>query len=84
MRAARIEPGDVVKIDKRGHMFFAEVIEVDERAAEPIIFVPVCRGVTYRTARPRQVVAHYRKIGRPRRLLRRSDPVERRDQLLLS
>jgi hypothetical protein len=77
MRVAEIQPGDVVKVDKKGRVFYALVVEVlSQRNREPIKFEPLCPNNSYRTARPRDVVGHWRKAGR----FRREAQTERRDQ----
>lgn len=62
MRLAEIQPGDVVEVDKKGRKIFGLVLEVDR--AGTLTFEPLCRGVSWRTARSREVVRHWRKAKR--------------------
>lgn len=61
MNLQSVKAGDLVRVDKRGQRFLAEVTEV--RKGE-VSVSPELRTVTYRTAKAREVVDHYRKAGR--------------------
>jgi len=52
-----IKPGDIVKCDLRGQMFYAVVVTKGEQ----LEIEPIDRRITYRHVTARQVVAHYRK-----------------------
>jgi hypothetical protein len=70
MNTSTISLSDLVKVDRRGREFIAEVT-----AKEPngdLQLRPLQRS-TYYSARPREVVAHYRAMGRPQ-ILRQSRP----------
>jgi hypothetical protein len=57
MRTAGIRAGDIVKLNKRGYQFEAYVTEKNggELAIEPI---------SYRTARAREITAHWARRAR--------------------
>lgn len=58
MTLTSVRPGDIVRCDVRGQVFYAEVM-AKEVALE---IMPIGPGtITYRTVTARQVVAHYRK-----------------------
>lgn len=52
-----IKPGDLVKCDVRGQVFYAEVTG----KGEGVEIMPVVRHITYRTVKPRQIIGHYRR-----------------------
>jgi hypothetical protein len=64
MTLAGIRPSDLVRVEIKGRVFIAEVrsrpvngrIEID----------PIERGITYRSAKAREVICHWAKRGRPR------------------
>lgn len=58
MQLSGIKPGDIVKCDRKGQSFFAEVTAKDRGRLE---VAPLNRAVTWREVTARQVVAHYRK-----------------------
>lgn len=58
MRLAAIRPGDIVRIDKRGHRFDALVESVE---GDGLRIAPLEHNVTYRTARPREVIGRQRR-----------------------
>lgn len=64
MRLAEIVPGDIVEVDKKGRRIFGLVLDVDR--AGTVTFEPLCRGVSWRSARSREVVRHWRKAARRR------------------
>ena len=76
MRVAPIQPGDLVEIDKKGRKVHGLVLAV-ERDGE-VRFEPLCRGVSWRSARPREVVRHWTRAARRRGA---SDPDVNQDQL---
>lgn len=78
MRLAEIVPGDIVEVDKKGRRVFGLVLDVDRAGA--VTFEPLCRGVSWRSARSREVVRHWRKAARRRGA---SDPDVSPDQLEL-
>lgn len=64
MRLAPIQPGDIVEIDKKGRRLHGLVLAV-ERDGE-VRFEPLCRGVSWRSARAREVVRHWTRASRRR------------------
>ncbi len=64
MRTRGIDPGDVVLVNKRGRIFHARVRSVDPTGLLRID--PIERGISWREAKPREVVDHWRHAGRPR------------------
>jgi hypothetical protein len=58
-----IGPGDIVEIDKRGRRFHAIVQEIDqsESGRFNLEVQPIERGITFRQATVREVVAVWRK-----------------------
>lgn len=63
MNLSGVHSGDIVKVDKRGRQFYAHIDGAIEGGVVPI--APIGRE-TYTAASPREVVEHYRKMGRPR------------------
>jgi ASC-1-like (ASCH) protein len=61
-----IAPGDIVLVDKRGRRFHAEVVELDraDSGRYELEVRPIERGITWRTASVREVVAVWRKVRR--------------------
>ena len=61
-----IAPGDIVLVDKKGRRFHAEVIALDqaETGRFELEVRPIERGITWRTASVREVVAVWRKVRR--------------------
>lgn len=64
MNISGIRPGDLVKIDRKGRIFHAEAVRIEGRTLH---IAPLQRGITFRTATAREVVAHWRKAGRTRK-----------------
>ncbi len=64
MRVAPIQPGDIVEVDKKGRRIVGLVLRV-ERAGD-VRFEPVCPGISWRSARPHEVMRHWRKAARRR------------------
>lgn len=52
-----IKPGDLVKCDVRGQVFYAEVTG----KGEAVEIMPVTKTITFRTVKPRQIIGHYRR-----------------------
>lgn len=61
MNISQIRPGDLVRCDVNGWQFIAEVR--DRRPGE-LAIEPIESRATYRTAKARQVVEHWRKSRR--------------------
>ena len=64
MRVAPIQPGDIVEVDKKGRKIHGLVLAV-ERDGD-VRFEPLQKGVSWRTARPREVVRHWTRAARRR------------------
>ena len=76
MRLAPIQPGDIVEVDKKGRKVHGLVLAV-ERDGE-VRFEPLCRGVSWRSARAREVLRHWTRAARRRGA---ADPDVNSDQL---
>ena len=63
MTLGPIKPGDIVKVEINGRQFHA--IAGGKRDGR-LQFEPIERSVTYHEAKAKQVIAHWRKRGRPR------------------
>jgi hypothetical protein len=61
MKLERIAIGDLVRVDKRGRIFHAEVRGLE---GSEVLITPLERRETYRRASAREVVAHWRRAGR--------------------
>lgn len=61
MRTASIQSGDLVLVTKRGDRFVAVV---NDKTREGLKIQPLERRVTYRTARPIEVLGHWSRRGR--------------------
>ena len=61
MKLAPVQPGDLIEVDKRGRRMFGKVVEIEDAVVR---FEPLCPGVSYRHASPREIVGHWRKAGR--------------------
>lgn len=58
MRVSGIRPGDIVRAERNGRLFLAEV----RGKSEGVLDVdPITHGVNWFTVKPRQVRAHWRK-----------------------
>ena len=64
MKLARVRPGDIVRVNKKGRVFEAFVLR--KRRGE-LEIEPIQRGITYTTASAREVILHWARRGRPRR-----------------
>ena len=58
MQIGGVRAGDIVKCDRQGWVFFAEVTGKSKGRLE---IEPINKGCTYREVTSRQVIAHYRK-----------------------
>ena len=58
MNTSGVKPGDLVECDIRGQRFIAKVTEKNRGG---LSLDPVVPSVSYRSAKPREVIAHYRK-----------------------
>lgn len=58
-----IAPGDIVEVDKKGRRFHALVTKLDQGDSGrfELEFRPLERGITFRTATVREVVAVWRR-----------------------
>lgn len=63
MRLEGIQIGDIVEVDRLGRRFHAIVTGA---GGGSLSLAPLDRRVTYRSCRPREVVGHWSKRGRPR------------------
>lgn len=61
MKLAYVHPGDLVEVNKGGRRMVGRVTEVQDGVLR---FEPLCRGISYRRATAREVIAHWRKTGR--------------------
>jgi hypothetical protein len=61
MQIGNIRTGDVIKVDIGGRVFFGQVTGTREDEERVVTFDPISHGAFYYSAKPRQVVAHYRK-----------------------
>jgi len=61
VRTASIQSGDLVLVTKRGDRFIAIV---NDKTREGLKIQPLERRVTYRTARPIEVLGHWARRGR--------------------
>ena len=66
VRTAAVLPGDIVEADIKGRRFFAVATSKPERAAGGLTVKvdPITRGISYFNVRGRDIVSHYRKLGR--------------------
>ncbi len=65
MRLVGVAIGDLVRVDKRGRLFYAQVVGFD---SGELLIEPLDRHTSDRRASAREVLAHWRKAGTPRRL----------------
>lgn len=63
MTLSRIHGGDIVRVDIKGRIFLAFAVG---REDDVLVIEPVDRRMTYTRATSRQIIAHWRKAGRPR------------------
>lgn len=62
MRLNGIAPGDVVRVDRMGRVFLAEVTGTVPGGLQ---IVPADRRISYRQCRAREVREHWSRRGRP-------------------
>jgi translation initiation factor 2 gamma subunit (eIF-2gamma) len=62
VRIDRIGIDDIVEVRIKGRTILGRVTEIKDGTA---YFEPICRGAGWRHATAREVVAHWRKAGRP-------------------
>lgn len=58
MNISGVKPGDLVECDVRGQQFVAKVTE---KNGSVLSLDPIIPSVSFRSVKPREVVAHYRK-----------------------
>lgn len=66
MTLGAVKPGDIVRIDKRGRIFLAEV---NERISETgkrtrLVVTPITSGITFREASASEVIGHWKRMSR--------------------
>jgi hypothetical protein len=61
MKLAGIRAGDIVEVEIRGLPFLARV---EDKQQGELRIAPLCSGISYRAARARQVLVHWRRSGR--------------------
>jgi hypothetical protein len=61
MRTARIRSGDIVRLNKRGYEFEAYITD---RTGHEFRIEPIRNGISYRTARAREITAHWARRAR--------------------
>lgn len=67
VRTAAVRPGDIVECDVRGRRFYAVVAgaPTKEKGVGYIVLVePITKGINHFRVRGREIVGHYRKLGR--------------------
>jgi len=60
MNLQGVRVGDIVRVDKRGRRFLAEV---QEKESGRLTIKPLQSGINYFEASAREVVEHYKKMG---------------------
>lgn len=58
MELAKVKEGDVVKINKKGRIFIAEITE---KSRGQVNFKALSPNISYTTATAREVIGHYTK-----------------------
>ena len=62
MRLDRVAPGDVIKASIKGRTgIWGEVTEIKDGV---VYFTPLCPATGWRHASAREIVGHWRKVGR--------------------
>jgi hypothetical protein len=61
MRVDRITPHDLVKIRVKDRVIYGEVLDIADGVVR---FRPLCPAAGWHSATARQVVGHWRKVGR--------------------
>ena len=85
MKLAYMHPDDLIEVNKGGRRMIGKVVEIRDGVVQ---FEPLCRGISYRHATAREIIAHSRKQGAedrdpPMRQTWRSEPLCRARQLSL-
>jgi hypothetical protein len=70
MRLEGIETGDIIEVDRLGRRFHAYVTG---NTGGGLAIQPLDRKISYRNCRPREVIGHWAKRGRPRAV---TDPLK--------
>jgi hypothetical protein len=63
MKLAYMHPDDLIEVNKGGRRMVGRVVEIRDGVVQ---FEPLCRGISYRHAAAREIIAHWRKTGRRR------------------
>lgn len=58
MNTTGIRAGDLIRVDKKGRFFHAEVVG---REGRELVVKPIEHNISYRRATSREVVCHWRK-----------------------
>lgn len=68
MNIGSVKPGDIIRVNKKGRVYLAEVVgRIEEKGKRARLEVdPITKGVNYREAQATEVVCHWRKAGRAR------------------
>ena len=61
MKLAYMHPDDLIEVNKGGRRMVGRVVEIRDGVVQ---FEPLCRGISYRHAAAREIIAHWRKTGR--------------------
>ena len=61
MKLAYMHPDDLIEVNKGGRRMVGKVVEIRDGVVQ---FEPLCRGISYRHATAREIIAHWRKTGR--------------------
>ena len=61
MKLAYLHPDDLIEVNKGGRRMVGRVVEIRDGVVQ---FEPLCRGISYRHATAREIIAHWRKTGR--------------------
>jgi hypothetical protein len=61
VRLQHVQIGDLIQVSKKGRHMYGKVLEIRDGVVE---FEPLCRGVSYRHATAREIIAHWRRSGR--------------------
>jgi len=61
VKLAHVHPGDLVEVNKGGRLMYGQVVEIHNGVVQ---FEPLCRGISYRHASAREIIGHWRRMGR--------------------
>jgi hypothetical protein len=61
VKLAPIHAGDLVEVSKGGRRVYGRVLETADGVVQ---FEPLCPGISYRHATAREIVRHWRAVGR--------------------